>query len=186
MGIRPWLTLPYCPPTASVFENPLLGRFLYGLPQGWPLILLFHSHLYLSLSCLLPLAASSTLTFWGRLTQNSKGTVPWVLRVLQLMDHGGVELGTDRTELLHWITLFQEATVQLYVADPHNSISGSCISISPHLHLFPKLLFFVSNHLLNSQSESHIQQTYPTQHPAFCQRHGFGQCCHFFINFCGM
>lgn len=101
----------------------------------------------------MPLAASSTLTFWGRLTQNSKGTVPWVLRVLQLMAHGGVELGTDRTELLHWVTLFQEATVRLYVADPHNSISGSCISISPiyifasFCSLFPVICWAVNQNL---------------------------------------
>lgn len=57
------------------------------------------------------------------------------------MDHGGVELGTDRTELLHWITLFQEATAALRGWSPQLHLWLMCFYF-PHLHLFPKLLFF--------------------------------------------
>lgn len=177
-----WLAL--LSPDCLRFENPLLGRFLYGLPQGWPLILPFHSHLYLSLSCLLPLAASSTLTFWGRLTQNSKGTVlefwefcSWWIMVVW----SWVQIEQSCSTGLHSFRKPQYSFMWLIPTTP----SLAHVFLFPPIHLFPKLLFFVSNHLL-SQSESHIQQTYPTQHPAFCQRHGFGQCCHFFINFCGM
>lgn len=63
------------------------------------------------------------------------------------MDHSGVELGIDGTELLHWVTLFQEATGRLYVADPHNPISGSSISVYfPPSTSISQAQFFVSNH----------------------------------------